>query len=67
MAMRPLFDGTAALESFPDACRTFPLDIVIITDSDALWRMKESWMQHYVPVYSTDFTKVFACRPLSLR
>jgi hypothetical protein len=65
-AVRPLFSGTASLQDFPDLCRAFPLDIVIVTDSDAVWPRKESWMQHYLPVYSSEFTKAFACRPPTL-
>ena len=65
-AVGPLFSGGASLQNFPDLCRAFPLDIVIVTDSDKVWPMKDSWIQHYQPVYSTEFTKVFACRPLTL-
>ncbi len=65
-AVRPLFSGLGSLDDFPNVCRAFPLDIVIVTDSDAVWPMKDSWIQHFQPVYSTEFTKVFACRPSSL-
>ena len=65
-AVRPLFSDAASLQSLPDVCRAFPLDIVIVTDSDAVWRMKDSWIQHLEPVYATKSTKVLACRPLSL-
>jgi hypothetical protein len=65
-SVRPLFSGLVSLQGFPDVCRAFPLDIVFVTDSDAVWSLKDSWIQHYQPVYSTEFTKVFACRPLTL-
>jgi hypothetical protein len=66
LAVLPLFNGLGSLDDFPNVCRAFPLDIVIVTDSDPVWQRKDSWIRHYQPVYSTEFAKVFACRPSSL-
>jgi hypothetical protein len=62
-AMRPLFSGDAALQDFSEACRSLPLDLLVITDADQVWRTKDSWIHHYRPVYSSEFSAVFACRP----
>jgi hypothetical protein len=64
-AVRPFFGDVASAASFPALCRAFPLDVVVVTDADPVWHMKNSWIQHYRPVYSTEFTRVFACRPLA--
>jgi hypothetical protein len=66
LVVRPLFSGFGSIDDFPAACRSFPLDIVVVTNTDRVWRLQESWMRHYQPVYSTKFTKVFACRPSTL-
>jgi hypothetical protein len=61
--LRPLFNGFGSLEAFPEVCRSYPLDIVVVGDTDGVWRIKDGWIRYYQPVYSTEFTKVFACRP----
>jgi hypothetical protein len=66
LVVRPLFNGSATMEDFPEVCRFFPLDIVVVADNDAVWQTRDSWIRHYQPVYSTEFTKVFACRPSQL-
>jgi hypothetical protein len=66
LLVRPLFSGFGSIEDFPTACRSLPVDIVVVANSDGVWRMPDSWIRHYQPVYSTDYTKVFACRPSAL-
>src|SRR5579871_6869140 len=62
LVVRPLFSGEARLSAFPEACRDFPLDYVVIADNDPVWLMHDSWIHHVQPVYSTEFTRVFSCK-----
>ena len=62
-AMRPLFNGEASLRDFAEACRDLPLDLLVVTDGDAIWHKKDSWILHYRPIFYNEFSAVFACRP----
>jgi hypothetical protein len=59
--LKPLFVG-AGPQALSDACRKLPMDFVIAKDTDEAWRERSSWVWSGVPVYSNEFTRVFACR-----
>jgi hypothetical protein len=63
-ALRPLFSGHESRRDFPDVCRAYPVDLLIVTAGDPVWREPDSWIRYYRPVYSSEFTRVFACRKL---
>jgi hypothetical protein len=62
-ALRPLFTGGGSISGFPELCRASPLDVLVVTDIDPVWRMRDSWLWFYRPVYGTDFSRVFSCFP----
>ncbi len=65
-AVRPLFSGGANAHTLSDVCEAYPLDVLVVTDSDPVWTMKDNWMNYYTPVFSNEFTRVFSCQPKRL-
>jgi hypothetical protein len=63
LAVRPLFKGGGSAANFPELCRASPLDVLVVTDGDPIWRIKDSWIHDYEPVYATEFARVFTCAP----
>jgi hypothetical protein len=62
-ALRPFFNAEVSPPSLPDFCRAFPLDMLVVTDADPVWQVKDSWIGKYRPVYGTEFSRVFWCLP----
>jgi hypothetical protein len=61
-AVRPLFNGTRHDDPLADVCRRFPLDLLILDDTDFTFKDRTSWVWRAHPVFETPFSKVFACR-----
>jgi hypothetical protein len=60
-AVRPLFDGTEAPDTFAKVCGAYRLDLIVVDDTDGSWKKTNSWVTGEQPVFSTAFSKVFAC------
>lgn len=57
----PLFAGGGA-QALASACSSLPMDFAIAKDTDKAWHDPSSWVWTGAPVFSNDFTRVFACR-----
>ncbi|MBY0507282.1 MAG: hypothetical protein K2X03_25430 [Bryobacteraceae bacterium] len=55
----PVFAGTGG--SADSLCRQFPLRVVIVKDTDAVWQNPQSWVWKSKPAYANAFSRVFAC------
>jgi hypothetical protein len=60
--LAPLFAG-GTTQVLSDACRKEPMDFVIARDTDKAWHEPSSWVWLGTPVFSNNFTRVFACTP----
>jgi hypothetical protein len=58
----PLFAGGGA-QVLASACSSLPMDFAIAKDTDKAWHDPSSWVWTGAPVFSNDFTRVFACKP----
>jgi len=47
---------------FETICATLPMDIAVAKDTDEAWRDRSSWVWTRTPLFSNEFTRVFACR-----
>ncbi len=59
----PLFEnGGVGPPQGPDyICQRFPLKMIIVKDTDPVWRNKSSWVWQSTPVHANAFSRVFAC------
>lgn len=55
----PVFAGTAG--SADSLCREFPLRMIIVKDTDAVWQDRQSWVWKSRPAYANAFSRAFAC------
>jgi hypothetical protein len=60
--IRAFFDDAkydpAKVES---ACRALSIDVLVVQDTDAVWKDKSSWVWVKKPIMANDFARVFAC------
>jgi len=61
--LTPLFEG-GGTQTLASACQSLPMDFVIAKDTDKAWHEQSSWVWTGGPVFSNDFTRVFACAGL---
>jgi len=55
----PVFAGTAG--SADSLCREFPLRMIIVKDTDAVWQDRQSWVWTSRPAYANAYSRAFAC------
>jgi hypothetical protein len=60
--LAPLFAGGGP-QLLASACSNLPMDYVIAEDTDKAWHDPSSWVWAGTPVFSNNFTRVFACKP----
>ncbi|HLJ48820.1 MAG TPA: hypothetical protein VKU01_22540 [Bryobacteraceae bacterium] len=67
--IRPVFnDPTAADRIDLDAlCRDYSAGLIVVKDNDPSWRSSQSWVWRRTPVYSSEFSRVFACNAPAAR
>jgi hypothetical protein len=59
--LRPLFEGGKP-QTLASACHELPMAYVVAKDTDRAWHDPSSWVWTGAPVFSNNFTRVFACR-----
>jgi hypothetical protein len=55
------FPVDATASTMRDACRTLPLDSIVVKDVDPVWSNPHSWVWTEQPAYSNAFIRVFQC------
>jgi hypothetical protein len=60
-ALRPMFSSRPPPGALAVTCRAFPLDYLVVTDADLVWRDRRDWVWTEHPVFTREFVRVFAC------
>lgn len=45
-----------------DACRDFPVDLIVAKDTDPVWRDRNSWVWRETPAFQSAYVRIFRCR-----
>ena len=46
-----------------EACAVLPLDSIVVKDTDAVWRDRQSWVWKERPAYANAYVRIFRCGP----
>jgi len=57
----PAYDASA----IDDTCRRLSIDVLVVEDTDKVWRDPSSWVWKRQPLAANDFGRAFACGALS--
>jgi hypothetical protein len=55
--------GALAFPSVQAACRALSIDVLVVKDTDPVWRDKGSWVWNQPALLSTPYSRVFSCFP----
>ena len=55
------FPADAAVSTLRDACRSLPLNSIVVKDVDPVWSNPRSWVWTERPVYANAYVRVFQC------
>jgi len=64
-AISDLFDKPGAYQAnqIDDVCERLSIDILVVKDTDKVWRDPESWVWRRTPLVTSRYAKAFACGP----
>ena len=60
------FPADAAAATLREACRSLPLDSIVVKDVDPVWSNRSSWVWTERPVYANPYVRIFQCAHRSL-
>ena len=55
-----LFSGPAT-ESFETVCKSLPIGVMVVKDTDGVWSDRSSWVWSRQPIFANDFVRLFSC------
>src|SRR5262249_55470163 len=66
--LRRIFPESNALNGdggLQETCAALPLDSVVVKDTDAVWRDRQSWVWKERPAYSNAYVRIYRCGRLA--
>lgn len=57
----PLFEGTLQPEEVDGVCRALGISLLVVKDTDPVWRIPESWVWRRKPDSAGNHVRVFRC------
>ncbi len=59
----PLFDKPSqnASAGLDTVCRQYAIDVIVVDDSDPVWKQRDSWAWNRKPLLANDHVRAFAC------
>ena len=53
--------GQAPIASLRDVCVNLPIDLVVVKDTDPVWKNRDSWVWTGRPVFANPYFRLFSC------